>query len=287
MSSAGPIVKWAGGKTRLLRQLLSRMPRTFGRYYEPFVGGGALFFALNPSKAALGDTNDALIETYQAVAENVQAVIDRLEIHKIEHGIDGHYYYEIRDLWNKRRRELDVIDRASVFLYLNKTCFNGLWRVRRDGGFNVPKGDYKNPTIFDPASLRASAEVLARARLVTGEYAATTADAVEGDFVYFDPPYDPVSKTSNFTSYTKDAFGKQQQTELAEHAQELSKRGVRVMLSNNDTPFVRSLYEDFHVDNVKCGRSINSNGSKRGAVDEVVITSYDPKKIAIRTEAVG
>lgn len=274
MDAVGPILKWAGGKTRLLPELRARLPQKFARYFEPFVGGGALFFALRPQSPTLGDTNDALIDTYRVISSDVERVIKRLEGHRKHHASDG-YYYEVREWWNTARHNGDNVGLAAAFIYLNKTGFNGLWRVNKDGEFNVPRGDYKDPKIFDPDALRAAAGLLAKATLRVARYADTAAEAREGDFVYFDPPYDPISKTSNFTSYTKDVFGKDQQKELAECARQLRARGVLVMLSNNDTPFVRSIYEDFCIDNVKCSRSINSKGDKRGAVDEVIITSYE------------
>lgn len=274
MDTAGPIVKWVGGKTRLLSELRARAPKKFGTYFEPFLGGGALFFALAPEKAILGDMNEALINTYRTVASCVEPVIKRLEVHRREHGKAG-YYYEIRDWWNDHRHAVDDIAAAAAFIYLNKTCFNGLWRVNREGEFNVPRGDYKDPKVFDPEALRTAAAVLSRAQLMHGPYARTVDEARPGDFVYFDPPYDPVSKTSNFTSYTKDAFGKKEQEQLRDTARGLRDRGVNVMLSNNDTEYVRALYSDFCIDNVKCGRSINSKGDKRGAVDEVIITTYN------------
>jgi DNA adenine methylase len=270
---AAPIVKWVGGKTKLLPELRARLPKTYRRYFEPFLGGGALFFSLEPHDAVLGDMNGALINMYQAVADNVDDVIGVLKNHRAAHAREN-YYYEIRTWWNEGYWLDDPSVRAAAFIYLNKTCFNGLWRVNKGGGFNVPRGDYENPSIFDEGELHAASKVLCRADLRDAAYDATTASATAGDFVYFDPPYDPASKTSNFTSYTKDAFGKDEQRKLAEHARELKKRGTNVMLSNNDTPFIRSLYEDFNIDNVKCGRSINSKGDKRGKVDEVIITSY-------------
>ncbi len=273
MRAAAPIVKWVGGKTKLLPELIARLPPRFNRYFEPFAGGAALFFSRAPKDAVLGDTNSHLIEMYQAVAANVEDVLGVLETHRRAHE-RPEYYYETRAYWNDGMWMDDPSVRAATFIYLNKTCFNGLWRVNREGRFNVPRGDYDDPSIFDPNVLRAASEVLKHASLRKTSYELTTASATAGDFVYFDPPYDPVSKTSNFTSYTKDAFGKDQQRQLAEHARELRKRGTHVMLSNNDTAYVRSLYEDFCIDNVKCGRSVNSKGDKRGKVDEVIITSY-------------
>lgn len=267
-------MKWVGGKTKLLPELRARMPPRYRRYYEPFVGGAAMFFALAPDAACLGDMNQALIDTYRAVRDHVEEVIGRLEEHKAKHWKTSYYYYEMREGWNEHRWRSDEVGAAAAFIYLNKTCYNGLWRVNRSGGFNVPKGDYEDPPIVDPDNLRRASRALHKARLLVNEYDATTAHAEEGDFAYFDPPYDPVSKTSSFTAYTKNAFGKDQQKRLADHARALRDKGVQVMLSNNDTPYVRSLYSDFVVDTVKCGRSINSKGDKRGKVDEVIITSY-------------
>ena len=162
---------------------------------------------------------------------------------------------------------------SGTFIYLNKTCFNGLWRENLRGDFNVPRGDYSNPVIVDEAALRAARDVLVGVRIDLGSFQDTTADARAGDFAYFDPPYDPLSETSSFTSYTATAFGKAEQRALADHARELDARGVFVMLSNNDTPFVRSLYRGFLIETVPCGKSINAKGDGRGKIDEVIITN--------------
>jgi DNA adenine methylase len=266
---AGPIVKWVGGKTKLLSELIARAPATFRRYYEPFAGGAALFYRMAPVTAVLSDRNRDLIGTYKALATDVDGVIRRLEIHRRHHGEE--HYYQVRARWNDPAVAWTTLDRAATFIYLNKTCYNGLWRVNRGGGFNVPMGRYTDPPICVPDALRASAAMLARADLRCGDFRAAVADAGAGDFVYFDPPYDPVSKTANFTSYTSDNFGDDHQRALADLARELVGRGCHVMLSNSDTPFVRSLYKDFRVDRVKCSRAINSDAAKRGEVDEVVI----------------
>ena len=275
MAIAKPPLKWVGGKTKLLPELVARMPKTYGRYHEPFVGGGALFFHLAPARASLSDMNGALIRTYRGLARDVDGVIDHLKAHKYRHGGDAVYYYAVRDDWNSHRWQGEAAAEAAAFIYLNKTCFNGLWRENRKGEFNVPRGDYTDPAIYDADNLRAAALLLASAELRSMSFQLSWDAAREGDFVYCDPPYDPVSETSNFTSYVKDAFGKDKQRELADVARKLRDRGAYVMLSNNDTPFVRELYADFCVDNVKCARSINSKGDKRGAVDEVIVTSYE------------
>lgn len=265
---SAPIVKWVGGKTRLLGELRSRMPAAFNRYYEPFAGGAALFFDVAPERAVLGDANADLINMYRAVALEVEAVIAHLKEHRRAHS--ERRYYETRQRWNSGETRTSA-GRAADFLYLNKTCFNGLWRVNKAGAFNVPMGDYADPTILDVSGLRAASEVLRRAELRHGDYRETVRDAQAGDFVYFDPPYVPVSDTSSFTSYTVTAFGEDEQRQLAALARELVERGCSVMLSNSDMPIVRSLYPGMRQDRVRCGRTINSKASKRGDVDELVI----------------
>lgn len=267
---ASPVVKWVGGKTKLLPELLARMPERFHRYYEPFVGGAALFFRLAPRQAVLSDYNHDLVGLYTAVARDVNAVIRRLELHRAAH-CEAHYY-ETRARWNDREVSWSTPERAAAFIYLNKTCFNGLWRVNRSGDFNVPLGRYADPPICAPDNLRAAQRLLARAEIRRADYREAVAGARSGDFVYFDPPYDPVTPTANFTSYPAASFGPEEQRQLAETARGLVARGCSVMLSNSDTPFIRSLYKGMRIDRVKCARAINSNAAKRGEVDELIIT---------------
>ena len=284
-ATAAPIIKWVGGKTKLLPELLARAPKSFGRYYEPFAGGAALFFRLasaskGPLRAVLNDANADLVTMYLAIQVETGPVITMLELHAKAHAADPQsHYYRVRDLWNKPGLDWSPARRAAAFIYLNKTCFNGLWRVNRSGGFNVPIGrpskDGAAPRICDPGALRAAAAVLAHAELRQGYYQNAVSDAQAGDFVYFDPPYAPVN-ASSFTAYTDGDFGPDDQRALAGCARDLAARGVHVMLSNSDTPFVRSLYrpeDGFRVDQVMCGRAINSDGAKRGAVAEVIVTA--------------
>ena len=273
LAVAAPVIKWVGGKTKLLPELLGRMPAQFGRYYEPFAGGAALFFRVAPTRAVLNDSNPDLIALYKTIANDANAVIRRLEVHREKHGQhDERHYYATREKWNHEHSTWSAADRAATFIYLNKTCFNGLWRVNRAGDFNVPIGRYADPPICVPAALRAAQHALSRAQLRCGTYADAVADAKAGDFIYFDPPYDPVTPTANFTSYTAGAFGPDDQRALADTARMLVARGCKVMLSNSDTPFVRSIYKGFRVERVKCPRAINSNAAKRGDVDEVIAT---------------
>jgi len=265
---AAPIIKYVGGKTKLLPELVKRAPKKFGRYYEPFCGGAALFFHLAPGRAVLSDTNVDLIQLYATISNDVEGVIRQLRRLARDHD-EGHYY-ATRDRWNKAK--MSGTARAATFIYLNKTCFNGLWRVNAAGEFNVPMGRYENPTICNPDALRAAATALASTEVCLVDYREAVADAERGDFVYCDPPYAPASATSNFTSYTAGGFSADNQRELAELARTLVDRGVHVMLSNSDTPFTRKLYRGFTISRVTCGRSINSNAEKRGAVNELIIT---------------
>ncbi len=267
---AAPVIKWVGGKTRLLPELTRRLPTTFGRYFEPFAGGAALFFRVAPPRAVLSDFNPDLVGLYTTIRRDVAGVIKQLERHRTLHS-EAHYY-DVRTRWNDREVEWSTAERAATFIYLNKTCFNGLWRVNRAGAFNVPIGRYTDPPICVPDALQAAARVLVNADLRSGDYRDAVVDAARGDFLYFDPPYDPLTPTSSFTSYTTSAFGPDQQRELAETARALVRRGCRVMLSNSDTPLVRSIYKGFTIDRVKCSRAINSNAAKRGDVDEVIVT---------------
>lgn len=276
-----PLVKWAGGKTKLLPELVKRMPKKYGRYYEPFAGGAALFFHLEPAYAVLGDLNNDLVNTYTMVMYEPERVLRALRGHAAKHS--KRYYYDIRDRWNYRERPFRLkIARAAAFLYLNRTCFNGLYRTNRDGHFNVPMGTYKNPRIHNAEIVRAAHRILGRehcgapaVQIRHFNYKHTVHDATYGDFVYFDPPYDPLSATSSFTSYLGPGFNRNDQRELAELAAQLAAKGVNVMLSNSNTKFIRDLYRGigFKLHRVSCPRAINADASKRGDVSELIITS--------------
>lgn len=271
---AQPVVKWAGGKSRLLPELRARLPPRWGRYFEPFGGGAALFFALAPERGVLGDANADLMRMYRALATDANAVIRKLASHARAHSTA--YYYIARERWNTRRAAWALATGAAAFLYLNKTCYNGLWRVNRAGGFNVPCGRYTRPPICVPDALLAAQGMLRRAELRCGDYRATIADAERGDLLYLDPPYAPVTATARFTSYTARAFGRDDQRALAATARRLVARGCHVVLSNSDTPFIRDLYAGFRIDAVRCARSINSSADRRGDVSELIITGRPP-----------
>lgn len=270
---AAPFVKWAGGKGRLLSQLRPLLPPTVARlrHVEPFVGGGALFFSRRPERALLTDINPSLIATYSAIRDDVDRVLSNLQGLARRHSKER--YYEVRSRYNESRR-LAPPTRAAMFIYLNKTCFNGLHRVNRKGEFNVPVGSYKNPRIVDPERILLASEALRDAELRCDGFESLVEHAKPGDFVYFDPPYEPVTPTANFTSYARDGFSQDDQTRLRDVYRELDRRGCRLMLSNSDVPFIRSLYRSFRIDTVAAPRAISCNGNGRGKVTEVVVRNY-------------
>ncbi|NLG78565.1 MAG: DNA adenine methylase [Firmicutes bacterium] len=264
---AKPFVKWAGGKGQLVEDLAAHLPEKYSAYHEPFVGGGALFFRLAPATAFLSDLNEELINAYLVVKNDCDALIRSLRKHKNERA----YYYEMRSL---DPDTLDPVERASRFIYLNKTCYNGLYRVNRQGKFNVPYGRYKNPVYADEAQLRLASKVLANADIRVADFEIVLEQAKPGDFVYFDPPYQPISATANFTSYTRDAFDESQQRRLAAVFRELDRRRCYLMLSNSDSPLVRELYSQFRIATVMAKRCINCKGERRGAIPEALVLNY-------------
>lgn len=266
--SPRPFLKWAGGKGQLIQQYTRYFPKKYQTYYEPFLGGGAVFFFLAPPAAVLTDINPELINAYRCVRDNVEKLIERLEEHQRKHEKD--YYYEVR-----QAKGLNNIEKAARLIYLNKTCFNGLYRENSKGEFNVPIGKYKNPKICNPELLRSVSSALQNAQLSVRPFEnildyASSAD----DFVYFDPPYHPLSPTSNFTAYSRASFSQDDQIRLKGVFAELAEQGVKVMLSNSDCKFVRELFSDFNIHSISASRLINSNARKRGRISEVLITSY-------------
>lgn len=262
-----PPIKWAGGKGRLIPQFVSLFPRAMGCLIEPFCGGGAVFFHLRPPRAVLIDNNDELINFYLVLRDRPDSLLADL----VRHRNTAEYYYWIRGL---DPAALTDVERASRFLYLNKTAYNGLWRVNRRGRHNVPYGRYKNPKIVDEENLRKAHAVLRRAEIKCADFSAVLDVAEPGMFVYLDPPYHPLSRTAGFTSYTADAFGENDQRRLAEVFRELDRRGCRVMLSNSDTDFIRRLYAGYAVTTVSARRAINCRADGRGLITELVIRNY-------------
>lgn len=266
----GPFLKWAGGKSALLPQLEPFFPpaNSYVRYFEPFLGGGAVFFRLKPRTSFLFDLNSALIEVYRIVQDNVEALIRALK----PHGNDRDYFYHVR---SQDPMALTPVERAARFIFLNRTCYNGLYRVNRNGQFNVPFGRYANPTICDEPGLKSASALLQGAALNVADFADALSTAGAGDFVYFDPPYEPLSASSSFTSYTSAGFSREDQRRLADVYAELDARGCLLMLSNSNAPLIHHLYRRFHIHSVNARRAINSKGGGRGPIPEVVITNYE------------
>ncbi|MFQ5651510.1 MAG: DNA adenine methylase [bacterium] len=270
-----PFVKWAGGKAQLTAELLKRTP-AFNTYLEPFVGGGAFFFALYREKrikrAYLADLNQDLIDAYVAIRDEVSAVIEILA----GYPHDKTFFYDIRA---QDPAELNLAERAARLIYLNRTCYNGLYRVNRQGKFNVPFGSYKSPTICDARNLRAVSKALQKVEIQCTSFENVVQKAQKGDLVYFDPPYEPISRTSNFTSYQATGFTKESQKKLLQVCQELTHRQVQFMLSNSSAELIRELYRHngFSIHEVQAKRAINSNPRKRGKLTELIVTNCSPE----------
>lgn len=280
---ARPFIKWAGGKGQLLPELSRRLPRGFGRYHEPFVGGAAFFFHLYNAGllthgAVLSDYNGELILCYQVIRSQATELIELLWQHH-QRRFDEQYFLEVRS-WDRRPdfMERTPVERVARTIFLNRTCYNGLYRLNRKGQFNAPFGFYQNPLICDPDNLRAVSHALQDVELAQGDFADVLARTEPGDLVYFDPPYVPVSATASFTHYTGQSFGEPEQRRLADLFFALADRGVNVMLSNSRTPLSEELYTGraTSLDIVLASRKINCVGLKRGHVEELIATSYRP-----------
>jgi len=292
----GTFLKWAGGKKQLLNEIFKRLPEKLltqdgFNYIEPFVGGGAVFFALKQNfkinKAILLDANPDLTITYHVVKNNVDNLIDKLKEHEEKYLASkerADYFYHIRENFNND----DVIDSstgaeiAARFIFLNRTCFNGLYRVNQKGNFNVPHGKYKNPTICNEKRLRHSSELLKNTIILCGDFAETEKYITENVFIYYDPPYRPISATASFNSYSKEAFNDDEQVRLSDFIKSQNKKkNIFQMLSNSDPKnidpgdnFFENKYSGFNIDKVNASRMINSNASKRGKIKELIITNY-------------
>jgi DNA adenine methylase len=289
--AARPFIKWAGGKGQLLPELSQRLPHRFRRYHEPFVGGGALFFHLyNTGRlrhgAVLSDYNRELILCYQVVRDDVEALIEALREHA-RHRLDGEYFLQVRS-WDRQPdfEQRSPVERAARTIFLNRTCYNGLYRLNNKGQFNAPFGYYKNPLICDADNMRAVSAALQNVELRAEDFGAVADRAEPGDLVYFDPPYVPVSATASFTHYTGQAFGPEDQRRLARLFDTLMERGVYVMLSNSHTPLTRELYAAHAVSTsvVLASRKINCDGRKRGNVEELIVCSYRPGSNGVHPE---
>ena len=272
-----PILKWVGGKRQSLDIILPLIPKKYSTYYEPFVGGGAVFFSLQPRKAVINDINDELMNVYQVIRSDAQCILHKLAEAAENHSED--FYYKVRerdrnqDIYNR----LSAIDKAARTIYLNKTCYNGLYRVNTDGKFNTPYGKYKNPNIINRDTILNLHAYLNKAnvQIRCDDYRRVLSTARRGAFVYFDPPYMPISETANFTSYTADGFDIEQQVMLKQTCDDLTRRGIKFLLSNANTWIIRQLYRKYKIKIIKAKRAINSVADKRGAVEEVLVKNYE------------
>lgn len=273
-----PFVKWAGGKTQLLEVIESHLPETFNRYFEPFVGGGALLFKLQPKAFSINDSNEELICVYKCLENNELFKLLKNELLKHEESHSEEYYYQVREMDKLEGfNNLPIYVRAGRMIYLNKACFNGLYRVNSKGYFNVPSGKKKVVNCFDKKTFN-NLNLFFKNRkpvITSVDFEEAVKNAKAGDFVYFDPPYDTWEEKNSFTSYDKNAFGKEEQVRLAKVFKELSDKGVYVMLSNHNTKFINELYKGFHITVVPAKRMINSKADGRGKVEEVIITNYE------------
>jgi DNA adenine methylase len=268
------LIKWAGGKKQLLEQFKEFFPKKIEQYFEPFVGGGSVAFFLlqgHPEikKIYLSDINEELITTYNVVKNDIDSLIKLLKEYKVKHNKD--FYYKIRAEDVKKLTHVQI---AARFIYLNRTCFNGLYRVNSKGGFNVPIGSYKNPTICNEEDLREISKLLQKDDIKVASFDEAVREAKKGDFIYFDPPYYPLKKGKSFTKYAKGDFLEKEQERLAEVFRELDKKSCLVMLSNSDCDFIKNLYKGFNIHFVQASRMINCDASKRGKINEVVVTNY-------------
>lgn len=274
-----PIVKWVGGKRQLLNKINPLIPKKITTYVEPFVGGGAVLFKLQPKKAVINDFNSELINVYRVVKDNPKELLVLLEEYaKLN---NEEYYYKIRKLdRSENYAKMSEVEKAARIIYLNKTCFNGLFRVNQKGHFNSPYGKGNNPNIVNKSVILAVSHYFNKnnVNILEGDYKEVLKDLKKGSFVYFDPPYMPISKSSSFTRYTKNGFSQKEQIELKKECDKLNAKGIKFLLSNSNHPFIRELYQDYEIITVKAKRSINSNGNKRGEIDEVLVRNYSKDK---------
>ena len=270
-----PVLKWVGGKRQLLDTLTALVPKKMTAYCEPFVGGGALLFCLQPNRAYINDINSELMLVYSVIRNNVEELITALQKYKN----DEKFFYSIRELDRNKEKytSLSDVEKAARILYLNKTCYNGLFRVNNAGEFNSPFGHYRNPNIVNAPTLRAVSLYLQKKDifLSSGDYANVLDELPRGSFVYLDPPYDPISDTASFTGYTKNGFSREEQIRLREYCDALTQRGIKFMLSNSATNFIMEQYSAYDIKIIQAKRNVNSDPTKRGDVDEVLVLNYE------------
>ena len=269
-----PFLKWVGGKRQIMPAIEQHLPKVIKSYIEPFIGGGAVFFHLQPKNAIINDFNAELVNVYHVIKNDIENLILELQKHKNE----PQYFYKIRALdRTKEFANLSSVERASRIIYLNKTCYNGLYRVNNSGEFNSPFGKYKNPNIVNDPTLRAVNFYLNsnNIRIDNTDYETILKEADKNSFVYLDPPYYPISESSNFTGYIQGGWDESDQIRLKEACDLLNQRKIKFLQSNSCTAFIKELYVDYHIHTIKANRAINSDGEKRGEVEELLIKNYE------------
>lgn len=272
-----PVLKWVGGKRQLLNDIIPMIPKNCSTYVEPFVGGGAVLFELQPKKAIINDLNSELINVYKVIRDYPEELIEKLKFHK-ENNTSEHFY-EVREYDRKEDffAKMTPVQKAARVIYLNKTCYNGLYRVNLAGQFNSPYGKYKNPNIVNETVIRAMSKYFNKNNIViiNGDFKEALKGLRKGAFVYLDPPYMPISTSSSFTGYTETGFDADKQRELKEECDKLNKKGIKFLQSNSDCEFIRELYKDYNIKTIKAKRAINCNGNSRGEINEVLIYNYE------------
>lgn len=270
-----PILKWVGGKRQLMDEILSRLPQEYNNYYEPFLGGASVLLSIKPEVSFVNDINAELINVYEVVKSEKKELIESLKNHKNE----SEYFYEVRSIDREleKYKRLNKVERASRIIFLNKTCYNGLYRVNSRGELNAPFGKYKNPLICDEQNINEVSEYFNENNItfLNEDFENFLSRCESGDFVYLDPPYDPVSDSASFTGYSASGFSRHDQERLKNICDELDRKGVYFMLSNSSTSFIKKLYADYNIELVDAKRNINSKGTKRGSVKEVLVRNYD------------
>lgn len=273
-----PIVKWAGGKRQVLNELINRLPQKYNKYFEPFIGGGALLFALCPHEAYISDLNEELLSVYKCLNDSDLFLSLKNILVEFQAKHNEEFYYKVRSMdRNENFNDLPIYLKAARMIYLNKAGYNGLYRVNKEGYFNVPFNKKNKVNLFDEENISLLHQYFVNndVEIAKNDFSQVLNLAQEGDLVYFDPPYDDIDNKKSFTSYTKDSFGKNDQIRLFEVVKELTKKGVFVMVSNHNTSFIQELYKGFKIDVIKAKRMINSDSSKRGNIEEVIIRNYE------------
>lgn len=274
-SSLQPFTKWTGGKRQLLPVIKNLMPKSYNNYFEPFIGGGALFFDLAPENAVINDENSELINCYKQIKDNPSKLIELLKEHQTNNSKD--YYLDLRCVDRDNRiNSMSYVERAARIMYMLRVNFNGLYRVNSKNQFNVPYGQYKNPKIVDEDLIFSISEYLNNNNItiLNGDFEEAIKNVKKGDFVYFDPPYIPISETSSFTSYTHEGFSYKDQVRLRDSFVKLDKKGAFIMLSNSASILVEELYKDFNIHKVEVNRTNGAKNSSRGKISEIIVTNY-------------